>query len=365
MKKSKIIVPALGLLLLSTAASVSGSVAWFTANRVYGFTAGQFAVVNTKDNLNCTLGNGFGTTTSNNEVSVTSGYKLTDASFDHTDTDLPIIIPNTEGDKVASKVNLANIGSQTPRATNTYSAFSWTGTFEVTFGATADNDVGLFFDVADPQTYVNTMYKVGSKLPSGSALAAGADVTSYWLDPACQGDHATGSAVDDGTKYYKPVSDDTTAKGYRIAIIPTNIPTNSLGLTKVWAENQTSAKSNFVDGLDVDDALAGTAYSKTTTQNDGAGTTITERDVTGDAVAVISSDVADQALTVPSSTTAKSAALGMKNYLGFFKASANATVALTFTFVAWYEGTDENISNSAKAYDTVAVGMQFGICNLS
>ena len=32
-KKSKIIVPALGLILLSTTASISGSVAWFTANR--------------------------------------------------------------------------------------------------------------------------------------------------------------------------------------------------------------------------------------------------------------------------------------------------------------------------------------------
>ena len=367
MKKSKIIVPALGLLLLSTAASVSGSVAWFTANRVYGFTAGEFAVVNTKDNLNCTLAEGFGTDVNNgsSSVAVETGKKLTDASFDHTDTNLPVIIPNTEGDKVASKVNLASLGSQVARATNTYSAFSWKGTFEVTFGATADNDVGLFFDVADPQTYVNTMYQVGSKLPSGSALAVDADVTSYYLDPACQGSHATGGAVAE-TKYYAPVTADTTAKGYRIAIIPTNIPANSLGLTKVWAENQTSANAKFIDGLAENaDLGSGTAYSKTTTQNAGAGTTISARDVEGDAVAVISSDVADQALTVPSSTTAKSAALGMKNYLGFFHATANATVSLEFTFVAWYEGTDPCISNSAKAYDTVAVGMQFGICNLS
>ena len=34
MKKTKIIVPALGLLLLSTAASVTGTVAWFAANRI-------------------------------------------------------------------------------------------------------------------------------------------------------------------------------------------------------------------------------------------------------------------------------------------------------------------------------------------
>ena len=34
MKKSKIIIPALGMLVLSTAATVSGTVAWFTMNKV-------------------------------------------------------------------------------------------------------------------------------------------------------------------------------------------------------------------------------------------------------------------------------------------------------------------------------------------
>lgn len=50
MKKSKIIVPALGLLLLSTAASVSGTVAWFSANNAVTVTG---MVVRTKvsDNI--------------------------------------------------------------------------------------------------------------------------------------------------------------------------------------------------------------------------------------------------------------------------------------------------------------------------
>ena len=42
MKKTKIIVPALGLLLLSTAASVTGTVAWFSANATV--TASQLSV---------------------------------------------------------------------------------------------------------------------------------------------------------------------------------------------------------------------------------------------------------------------------------------------------------------------------------
>ena len=49
MKKSKIIVPALGILLLSAAASVSGTVAWFTANRTFEMDAGNFSVISGQD----------------------------------------------------------------------------------------------------------------------------------------------------------------------------------------------------------------------------------------------------------------------------------------------------------------------------
>ena len=33
MKKAKILIPALGMMMLSTAAAVSGTMAWFTASR--------------------------------------------------------------------------------------------------------------------------------------------------------------------------------------------------------------------------------------------------------------------------------------------------------------------------------------------
>ena len=44
MKKTKIIIPALGLLVLSTAASVSGTVAWFSMNNTVSATAMQLKV---------------------------------------------------------------------------------------------------------------------------------------------------------------------------------------------------------------------------------------------------------------------------------------------------------------------------------
>ena len=44
MKKSKIIVPALGILVLSTAAAVTGTVAWFTASNVININGLQMRV---------------------------------------------------------------------------------------------------------------------------------------------------------------------------------------------------------------------------------------------------------------------------------------------------------------------------------
>ncbi len=46
MKKSKIIVPALGIMCLSTAAAVTGTVAWFTAARVKSFSMSGITAVN-------------------------------------------------------------------------------------------------------------------------------------------------------------------------------------------------------------------------------------------------------------------------------------------------------------------------------
>ena len=54
MKKSKVIIPALALMAFSVAASITGTVAWFTANRVATVTAGSFAVVNTTTDLSVT-----------------------------------------------------------------------------------------------------------------------------------------------------------------------------------------------------------------------------------------------------------------------------------------------------------------------
>lgn len=55
MKKSRIIVPALAMLTLSVAASVTGTVAWFTASRATTMKASNLAAFNTDGDLQLTL----------------------------------------------------------------------------------------------------------------------------------------------------------------------------------------------------------------------------------------------------------------------------------------------------------------------
>lgn len=358
MKKSKIIVPALGIILLTTAASVTGTVAWFTANTVYTATMGEFAVVNTKNNLSCTLGNGVGTAADNenNKIDVSSGYKLTDASVDHTDAGVPIIAPDEAGTKVGTKTNLASYVGDS-RATNVHSAFTWTMTFKMSFSGTADKKMGLFIDLSKSWTHEVVNITAADISTAGGSISK----TGYYTDAACS--EAVAADITAAGKYYRQAPD-TTGKGFRIAIVPTNIPSGSYGVTKVWAPNQTTAKSNFVDGLAVDAALAGTAYSGATTVNSGAGTTLS----TGSAAAgkvLMSSDTHDS-LPDADAVASSGALSGYNCYLGYFGPVANASVSLTYTCIAWYEGTDENIVNTdSTVYEVVTSCMEFDVVQLT
>ena len=184
--KSKIIVPALGLLLLSTAASITGSVAWFTANKTYVMTAGNFAVVNTKDNLQATLTAGIGTTADNANKKITvdeTSKVLTDASFDHTAlSENTIIAPDAEGKNVNKVIPLADAiagsevtdtygllrekASADPAKPAVYSAFTWDITFKLNFAGSAAKGVGLYLDLsAGHKTWAHEVVKITGYTP--------------------------------------------------------------------------------------------------------------------------------------------------------------------------------------------------------
>ncbi len=338
MKKSKIIVPALGLLLLSTAASVSGTVAWFTANRAFNTNAGNFAVVKTNTDLVCVMAGGIGTklvdqddntgaspvysndSIALNETEATSSAKgaaveLTDASFDHDTKN--VIEPDADGVKVGATKGLsdslvratydtANTSPNLATTHTVYSALTWEMDFRVSYSAAAGNS-GLFFDL------------------SKTSFVKAAD---------------NGALTEAG-------------KGFRLAFIPasgTNDDNNTYltGNTRVLARGTTTGISY------IDNATAGQTFVNDTDGTSPASYT-----------APILID-GDDTYTLPADNAASTSSLASVNaYLGKFVAEPAKTVHLKFTVVAWYEGTDPNVVNASALEEKVKANLAFELRTLS
>ena len=296
MKKTRIIIPALAMIAFSVAASITGTVAWFTANRTANIDAGTYAVVKTTSDLTKNLYDGIGTSTSGDIVTVNG--KLSDASFDHTDSNKYIYEPN-QGQTIGKKVALASatdddnattglVRGSIPDDPNTagvdesatvYTAITWKVTFSLDFGAVQTNNIGLFLDLAN-----------------STFTASGSDPASSARD---------------------------TSKGFRMAFIPTsdNGAVAANGEVRVFADLQTAANCTYVTNGTVGSAIpAGTAYA---------------------APALI--DSSDN--TAIGSTYTQTQANSMPNYLGKFVFASSTVVKLSYTVVCWFEGTDENIVN--------------------
>lgn len=301
--KTKIVVPALGLLLLSTAASITGSVAWFTANRTFKMTAGDFAVVNTKNNLQATLAAGIGTALGNpasGEYNIKLGgaYSLTDASFNHNSTTLDIVEPDSEGLAIDDIIGLSAAvadSSLVLRETNIYSVFTWDITFKISFSSGTGGDIGLYFNVANSLArevetvtvahtdnyWEGTWYTSvdGTEVAVPSAgnyqqyVAKGGEAKTGWFTNTACDDAVATDTLTKGSTYYRPgypvgsfykAQPDDTGKGFRLAFVPVDIPEDSMGYTRVWAPHQTSGNAKYINTNSV------AAYSDSETYAVGA-----------------------------------------------------------------------------------------------
>ena len=205
MKKSKIIIPALGMLILSTAASVTGTVAWFTTVSSATANITSFAVRKLGGDLSYVVAAGTGTkkVDSSDTSSITldgTSPALCDASFNHT-TKHPWKANSTASafTEITTE-NVANWGvtSVTP-AQVTYYAVSWSYTFTYTFGGDS-TAMNLYFD------------------------SAASTITP-----------TTTTAAETGHE------SQLTYKGFRIAFL-----CDSSSRAVVWAKNQTSANCHYV-----------------------------------------------------------------------------------------------------------------------
>lgn len=121
MKKSKIIIPAAAILALSVGASVTGTVAWFTASRTATISATNLAAINTAGDLKVTLAEGNGTKIVSNKVELSY---LRDVSYDDTTDKAFVAVLDTKGEKVLATRELSST-EKVSFSTVTVSGATW------------------------------------------------------------------------------------------------------------------------------------------------------------------------------------------------------------------------------------------------
>lgn len=154
MKKSKIIIPAAAILALSVGASVTGTVAWFTAARTASFTGNNLAVVNAAGDLSVTLSAVTGCTIQDGK-SVNLTY-LRDASFDGTNVYVADL--SQDGTKIIGLSQAAlgsynkakvKVGDQVIEK-DVYKINQWNATFKTS----SAEETYLFFNPDQAKSYV-------------------------------------------------------------------------------------------------------------------------------------------------------------------------------------------------------------------
>lgn len=178
MKKSKIIVPALGILLLSTAASISGTVAWFTASRTFSTTVSEFGVGSIDGELKAVVAGDIGTKqkgTSTDADKATILFEnssgtpsvLTDASYNSADnkvyTDDAVYTEEHEGVNenafhlvgTNGTRTAENLKAGTKESKDYYYAVTWTIKLKYQ-GAATDDEVYMLFDSANSSFTVDS-----------------------------------------------------------------------------------------------------------------------------------------------------------------------------------------------------------------
>ena len=158
MKKSKIIVPALLILTLSTAAAVTGTVAWFTGSRLVTISASAITAFDPEAGLKVTLADVAHTSTTTAEghadtpAAITIGA-LRDGSVDLTSASTATVYKanlNAEGNGVASFATVASpYDAQTVKIGGNDVTLGYAAAYTATFAldkTTSSASYNLFYD---------------------------------------------------------------------------------------------------------------------------------------------------------------------------------------------------------------------------
>lgn len=301
MKKSKILIPAFAVLALSVGASVTGTVAWFTASRSQSFNS-TFSVTDVNGDLDIDLtGNKNAGTSLNDDQKIVVDGSLTHGSFDAKNDEA-----NPANLYVASLSNNPNAGETEPK-----------------FIVDRYNGLGTI-----PEKPANTQdANINSK------WLAGADKTgNIWYGVSWEAKVTLGESAISGTNHLFVDFNTSTATnptkanvGFRLAIMGND------GADAIVLANGTNALNKHVTG-------------EKNTDNQGK---FTKWHTFGENVA--------KAMDEQTLKEFK----GNAGYISEFKTSAEGKYEINLKFVAWFEGEDTAVVSGNTVAEAVSATLSF------
>ena len=308
-KKSKIIVPALALITTTTVASVTGTVAWFTANRTATVTASTFKSTAQNSSLKVStealVGTSNATSTAATEASISIDGSLTHGSYNAqaitSSSQGELYVADFGGDDtvVTGYSSKGTLGYAKTNASGTTTEQHSTWAAEVS----SDSDKKIWYAVA---------WKMTFKVEGTTSLST---TSSLFFDPTA-------------TKFTDSVDKGQTLQGLRIALM-------------------TSSKFTVVGGLEGASNEKHVKETWTKSASDSNASTHTASFATG--IYHKYGEEVTKAVDASADTLQ-----GHACYLG----DIDATDGLEVTAVAWFEGEDNSIVKD-KTMSNVTAALSF------
>jgi len=353
-KKAAVLVPAFATVVLATVGSVTGTMAWFTANRSATTTASVFESATLNTSLTITAADPYGVTVSGSTVTMSDN--LTHGSYDAINDNLSVVqygsndgidadgnvvthqnfgaINHRGGYSLATDSNwLAGSKTVDSKTTKTYFGVRWTYTFEYDFGTIGANNVALMLDCANSHFAVkdtsDAVDSTGKTTGNGFRLGfKNGDVV-----------HVLGTDI---SKKIAATEGETSASDYVAAKYTGGYYVKyKSGETDNTAPNAESTVANTLHGAGSD------------LDNVGFYDTKYEQIATGNSV-----------LTGLQAETKYSAE---KEYFGTLvcpTTGSTTKASVSYQVVAWFEGMDSSVVSS-KEMARVAAGLKFYVVDIA
>ena len=279
MKKSKLLAPAFAFLALSTAAAVTGTVAWFTASRVVTINASAITAYNPEENLKVVLndatevGCSVGTSEGKDGIPATvTTFHLRDASVNMLTQKAYGSVLNETGAGIDSfKDVTSNLSAGTYKDTSTnpastvniYYAAKYTASFSL-YAGSSDKTYDLLFD--NSRTTIGSISDTKTQaLAAGLRIGVYVNSSSYFvLAPYKTGEDTVDTDLDyvngtnstdtatyaDANSFYKKDATDNPGETYDLGDLQgsgTNLVTATVW---TWFEGTDPAiKNENIDGI--------------------------------------------------------------------------------------------------------------------